>query len=70
MSETEWNYYWYPEDQQQRWQPGHPLADFFFFHVPITSNHKWLPGTLEPLQQYKPNIQSRKLGFDKLLLAL
>jgi hypothetical protein len=69
-SDIECNYDWYPEEQQQRWHPGNLLADFLFFHVPVTGSHKWLPCTLEPLQQYKRNIQSRKLDFDQFLVGL
>jgi hypothetical protein len=36
----------------------------------VTGDHKWLPCTLEPLQQHKRNIQSRKLDFDQFLVGV
>jgi hypothetical protein len=38
--------------------------------MPVTSDQKLLPCTRERLQQYKRNIQSRKLGFDEFFMGL
>ncbi|KAL2824254.1 fungal-specific transcription factor domain-containing protein [Aspergillus cavernicola] len=52
-------------------QPTHhtSLSDFLLFHVPVTSDQLWLPGTFQALQPYQQNINSRGLDIDRFFVG-
>ncbi|KAL3441782.1 hypothetical protein BJX65DRAFT_313513 [Aspergillus insuetus] len=65
---TNCNYHW--EQWGPQFNPQLSLADFLLFHIPVTGEHMWLPGTLESLQPYQQNIQARGLNIDRFFGGL
>ncbi|KAL3492293.1 fungal-specific transcription factor domain-containing protein [Aspergillus germanicus] len=65
---TNCTYHW--EQWGPQLNPQLSLADFLLFHVPVTGDHMWLPGTLESLQPYQQNIQARGLNIDRFFGGL
>ncbi|KAL2810316.1 fungal-specific transcription factor domain-containing protein [Aspergillus granulosus] len=61
-TKTNCNYHW--DQAAPQVNPQMSIADFLLFHIPVTSEHMWLPGTFESLHPYHPNIQARGLDLD------
>jgi hypothetical protein len=65
---TNCTYHW--EQWGPQFNPQLSLANFLLFHIPVTGDHMWLPGTLESLQPYQQNIQARGLNIDRFFGGL
>ncbi|KAL2785369.1 fungal-specific transcription factor domain-containing protein [Aspergillus keveii] len=65
---TNCTYHW--EQWGPHFNPQLSLADFLLFHIPVTGDHMWLPGTLESLEPYQQNIQARALNIDRFFGGL
>ncbi|KAL4860902.1 hypothetical protein BDV12DRAFT_180989 [Aspergillus spectabilis] len=50
--------------------PYTSLSDFLLFHVPVTGDNLWLPGTFQPLQPCWQSIHSRRLDIDQFFVGL
>ncbi|KAL3462125.1 fungal-specific transcription factor domain-containing protein [Aspergillus heterothallicus] len=71
---TNCNYHWdqagYTGYTGYTSNPQMSLSDFLLFHIPVTGEHMWLPGTFESLQPYQHNIQARGLDIDRFFGGL
>ncbi|EAW19839.1 putative C6 transcription factor [Aspergillus fischeri NRRL 181] len=50
--------------------PRVSLSDFLLFHVPVTQDHLWLPGSFQALQPHWANISSRRVDIDNYFVGL
>ncbi|KAJ0412969.1 fungal-specific transcription factor domain-containing protein [Aspergillus carlsbadensis] len=68
LLKTNCNYHW--DQYAPQVNPQLSIADFLVFHIPVTGENMWLPGTLESLQPYQQNIQARGLDVDRFFGGL
>ncbi|CEL06529.1 hypothetical protein ASPCAL09703 [Aspergillus calidoustus] len=68
IMKTNCSYHW--DQWAPQFNPHLSLADFLVFHIPVTGDHMWLPGTLESLQPYQQNMRARGLDLDRFFGGL
>ncbi|KIA75807.1 C6 transcription factor [Aspergillus ustus] len=62
------SYYW--EQPGFQLNPQTSISDFLLFHIPVTGDRMWFPGTFESLQPYQQNIDARRLDIDRFFGGL
>ncbi|KAL2840291.1 fungal-specific transcription factor domain-containing protein [Aspergillus pseudoustus] len=65
---TKCNYHW--DQAGPQLNPQMSVSDFLLFHIPVTGDHMWFPGTFESLQPYQQNIDARRLDIDRFFGGL
>jgi hypothetical protein len=46
------------------------VSDFLLFHVPVSRDQLWLPGSFQALQPHWDNVSSRRLDIDRYFVGL